>query len=91
MQTSSILNWAVVVGLITFRFPSLQDTPPITAANLLQVIGFLHINMVDLPQAIGYGDREIFIAILSQFDVFSLLPFSLFYSFVHFRNLWCVS
>jgi hypothetical protein len=40
MQMSSILSWAVIVGLLTFRLPTLQDTLPITTANLLQVVGF---------------------------------------------------
>ncbi len=30
MQTSSILSQAIDVGLATFRFPPLKDTPPIT-------------------------------------------------------------
>ncbi len=88
---SSILCRAVVVDLATSQLPSFQDTPPITMADLLQVVGFLHIKMANLPQAIDYEDGEIFTTTLSQFDVLSLLPFSLFYSFVHFPNLWCVS
>ncbi len=35
MQASSILSWAIVIGLTTFQLPLLQDTPPITIANLL--------------------------------------------------------
>jgi len=42
LQTSSILNWTTTVGLTTSRLPPLQDTPPITMANLLQAIGFWH-------------------------------------------------
>jgi hypothetical protein len=49
MQTSSILSWVVVVGLATSWLSPLQDTPPITTVNLLQVVGFWHINMADLP------------------------------------------
>jgi hypothetical protein len=75
MQVSSILSRAVVVGLATSRLPPLQNTPPITTADLLQTIGFWHINMVDLPQAVDYGHGEIFIATLSKLDVMSLLPF----------------
>jgi hypothetical protein len=37
MQMSSILSCAVVLGLTISRFSSLQNTPPITTANLLQV------------------------------------------------------
>jgi hypothetical protein len=40
MQASSILNQAVAIGLATSRLPPLQDTPPITIADLLQVVGF---------------------------------------------------
>jgi hypothetical protein len=40
--------------------------------------------MVDLSQVVGYGHAEIFIATLNQLDVPSLLPFLLFYSFLHF-------
>jgi hypothetical protein len=42
LQTSSILNWARAIGLTTSWLPPLRDTPPITMANLLQVIGFWH-------------------------------------------------
>jgi hypothetical protein len=82
---------AIAIGLITYWFPPLEDTPPITTINLLQLIDFWHINMVDLPQAVGYGHGEIFTTTLSQLDSLSLLPFSLFYSFIHFLNLQCVS
>jgi hypothetical protein len=40
MQVSSILSQAVALGLTTFQFPPLQNTPPITTADLLQVVGF---------------------------------------------------
>ncbi len=49
MQTSSILSRVVVVGLTNSRLPPFQDTPPITMTNLLQVVGFQHINMASLP------------------------------------------
>jgi hypothetical protein len=91
MQVSSILSWVVVVRLTIFRLPPLQDTPPITMIDLLQAIEFQHRNMADLPQVVSYGHGEIFTTILSQLDVLSPFPFSLFYSFVHFPNLWCVS
>jgi hypothetical protein len=87
MQVSSILNWAVVVGLAISWLPSLQNTPPITTVDLLQVISFWHINMVNLLQAIDYGHGEIFTPTLNQLDVLSLLPFPSFFSFVHFPNL----
>jgi len=48
MQASSILNRVITVGLATFQFPPLQDTTPITTADLLQAINFWHINMADL-------------------------------------------
>jgi hypothetical protein len=35
MQTFSILNQAVVVGLVTYQLPPLQNTPPITMTDLL--------------------------------------------------------
>jgi hypothetical protein len=34
--------------------------------------------MADLPQVVDYGHGEIFIAILSQLDVMSLIPFKKF-------------
>jgi hypothetical protein len=42
MQSSSILGSAIVVCLTMSQLPSLWDTPPITMANLLQVIEFWH-------------------------------------------------
>jgi hypothetical protein len=48
------LNWAIAVSLATSWLPPLQDTPPITTFNLLQVVGFWHINMTDLPQVVDY-------------------------------------
>jgi hypothetical protein len=42
MQASSILSWAVVIGLATSWLSPLQDTPPITIAGLLQVVDFWH-------------------------------------------------
>jgi len=42
LQPSSILNRVVVVGLATFQLPPLQDTPPISTIDLLQVVGFLY-------------------------------------------------
>jgi hypothetical protein len=35
MQASSILNWAIAVGLATFWLPPFQNTPPITMVDLL--------------------------------------------------------
>jgi hypothetical protein len=49
MQASSILSRVVVVGLVISQLPPLQDTLPITTSNLLQVVGFWHINMINLP------------------------------------------
>jgi hypothetical protein len=40
--------------------------------------------MADLPQIVDCGHGEIFTTILSRLDILSLLPFPLFYSFVHF-------
>ncbi len=40
MQTSSILNWVIVVGLAIPQLPPLQNTPPITMAGLLQAVDF---------------------------------------------------
>jgi hypothetical protein len=81
----------IAIGLTTFQLPSFQDTPPITTNDLLEVVGFSHMIMVDLSHAIGHGHGKIFTAILSQLNILSVFLFSLFYSFVHFFNLWCVS
>jgi hypothetical protein len=40
MQTLSILSQTVALGLVTSHFPPFQNTPPITMADLLQVVGF---------------------------------------------------
>jgi hypothetical protein len=48
MQVSSILSRVVTIGLITSWLPLLQNTPPMTTIDLLQAIGFWHINMTDL-------------------------------------------
>jgi len=55
MQVSSILNQAIAIGLTTSQLSPLQNTPPITTADLLQVVNFLHVNIADLPQVIDYG------------------------------------
>lgn len=38
MQATSILSWVIPVGLATFRLLTLQNTPPVTTTDLLQVI-----------------------------------------------------
>ncbi len=45
--------------------------------------------MADLPQIVDCGHGEIFTTTLSRLDILSLLPFPLFYSFVHFL-IYCV-
>jgi hypothetical protein len=40
MQVSSILSSAIAVGLATSQLPPLQNTPPITTADLLQAVNF---------------------------------------------------
>jgi len=40
MQASSISNEAIAIGLITSQLPPLQNTPPITITDLLQVVSF---------------------------------------------------
>jgi len=40
LQASSILSWAVVIGLATSWLPPLQDTPLITTVDLSQAIGY---------------------------------------------------
>jgi hypothetical protein len=40
MQASSILSWAVTIGLITSQLAPLKDTLPITTNDLLQVVNF---------------------------------------------------
>jgi hypothetical protein len=42
LQPSSILSQAVAVGLATFQLSPLQDTPPISTTDLLQMVGFLY-------------------------------------------------
>ncbi len=78
MQMSSILNWVVAIGLVISWLPPLQNTPPITTSDLLQVIGFWHINMTSFPQAVDYRHGDIFTPTLSWFDVLSLLCFKIF-------------
>ncbi len=36
LQTSSILSWAIAVGLATSQLPPLENAPPITTTDLLQ-------------------------------------------------------
>jgi hypothetical protein len=50
-----ILSWARAMGLVTSQLPPLQYTPPITTVDLLQAIGFGHVNMADLSQTVSYG------------------------------------
>jgi hypothetical protein len=45
LQASSVLNWAVVLGLIISQFPPLQVTSPISMTDLLQMVGFLYEKM----------------------------------------------
>jgi hypothetical protein len=75
MQASFIFNQAVVVNLATSQLPPFQNTPPITTVDLLHFVGFLHINVANLPQVVNYGHGEIFTPTLSQLNVLSLLPF----------------
>jgi hypothetical protein len=39
MQATSILSWAVTVGLATSWLPPLQDAAPITMVDLLKAVG----------------------------------------------------
>ncbi len=41
-DASSILSWAIALGLTTSQLPPFQNTPPITTTNLLQAVGFWH-------------------------------------------------
>jgi hypothetical protein len=54
LKTFSILNWAIAISFAISWLSPLQDTPPITTTDLLQAVGFWHVNMADLPQAISY-------------------------------------
>jgi hypothetical protein len=54
MQMSSILSRAIVIGLATSQLPPLQNTLCIAMADLLQAVGFWHVNMANLLQAIGF-------------------------------------
>ncbi len=38
MQSSSILNWVVAIGLVISQLPPFQDAPPITIGDLLQIV-----------------------------------------------------
>jgi hypothetical protein len=58
-----------------FSTSTFQDAPPITTADLLQAINFLHINMANLPQAVNYKHGEIFTPTLNQLNVLSLFFF----------------
>ncbi len=40
MQVSSILSWAIAIGSTISQLQPFQNTPPITMANLLQVVNF---------------------------------------------------
>jgi hypothetical protein len=40
MQVCFILRQTLAVGLVTSQLPPLQNTPPITMADLLQVVDF---------------------------------------------------
>jgi hypothetical protein len=40
MQAYSILSWVVTIRLTTSQLPTLQDTPPITANDILQAVDF---------------------------------------------------
>jgi hypothetical protein len=55
-------------------FTPLKHTPN-TMADLLQVIGFWHINIANLPQAVDYGHGEILTFTSNHLGVLSLLPF----------------
>jgi len=65
MQASSILSRAIVVSLTISQLPPLQNTPPITTTNLLQAVGFWHVNIANLPHVVGYGHEKIFTPTLS--------------------------
>jgi hypothetical protein len=88
MQVFFILSQAIVIDLAISWLSPLKDTPPITTTDLLQAIDFWHINLTDLPRAVGYGREEIFIATLSQLDFFFFF-FPSFFSFVCFPYLLC--
>jgi hypothetical protein len=55
MQTSSILSQVIAIGLPISQLPPLQNTHPITMADLLQTVSFRHVNMADLSQVVNYG------------------------------------
>jgi hypothetical protein len=91
MQVSFILSRVIVVDLATTSWLSpLQDTPPITTADLLQAIDFWHVNMTDLPQVVDYEHEKIFTTTLSQLDLMSLRPFPSFHSFLYVSLIYSV-
>jgi len=85
IQLSSILSWVITIGLTTSRLPPLQNTPLMIIIDLLQVVGYWHINMADLPHVVNYGHGELFWTNLMSchFSLFLYLTFlyiSLIYS-----------
>jgi hypothetical protein len=87
MQAPSILSRAIVLGLVTSWLPPLQDTPPIIMANLLQVMGFLHGEILPTYSKRSIFDMERFLHLV--WANLTSCKFSLFLfliSFVHFSN-----
>jgi hypothetical protein len=53
MQAFSILNWMIMVGLTNSQISPFHNTPPITMANVLQVVNvkmerFWHLVCINL-------------------------------------------
>jgi hypothetical protein len=59
MEASSILSWAVVVGLVTSQFSPLQNTPPSPRLIYRKLSVFDIKNLANLPQVVGYRHGEI--------------------------------
>jgi len=73
MQVSFIL--AIAINLTTSWLPPLQDTPPITPADLLEGFDFWDRNVANLPQAVN-SEHEFFLTSdLRQLDILELLSF----------------
>ncbi len=70
MQASSIISRVIAVNLVIPQLPqTFQNTPPITMADLLQIVSFWHKNMANLPQAVDFGHGNFLTSILNQLDV----------------------
>jgi len=92
LQASSILSWAIDVGLTTSWLPPHQNTPPISTTNLLQAIDFWYEKNTTKPTTSNrfFDMDRVWHLVWTNL---TSCKFSLFfsYAFVHFPNLLCLS